>query len=224
MESRPNQRICEQHPPSPRSKSHGNCEGLSNVFRSQKHRLFRAALRLLGNAEDAEDAVQEGLLAALRNLHRFEGRAQLSTWLTRIVVNAALMRLRTLRTHESASIDQPMGDLACTPFSDLLVDGRPTPEEVYARREQRWILDRGLQCLSTSHRRALALHDLQGLSTQEAADELGLPVGTVKSQIHRARRKLSEHVQRTQQPYPFHGQSKSQAHEPAAAQLDSDQG
>jgi RNA polymerase sigma-70 factor, ECF subfamily len=199
MESRPNQSICQQHGPSPRLKSHGNSEGLSNVFGSQKQRLFRAAFRLLGNTEDAEDAVQEGLLAALRNVHRFEGRAQLSTWLERIVVNAALMRLRTLRAHETASIDDPIGDLGFTRFSDLLVDGRPSPEEVCAWKEQRQILYRGLQFLSTSHQRALALHDLLGLGTQEAADELGLSVGTVKSQVHRARRKLTEHVQRIQQ-------------------------
>ena len=138
-------------------------------------------------------------MSALRNLHRFEGRAQLSTWLTRIVVNAALMRLRTLRAHETASIDEPMGDQGFTPFSGVLVAGRPSPEEVCARREQRRILYRGLRCLSMSHRRALTLRDLQGLSTQEAADELGLSVGTVKSQIHRARRRLSEHVRRIQQ-------------------------
>jgi RNA polymerase sigma-70 factor, ECF subfamily len=81
----------------------------------------------------------------------------------------------------------------------MLVDGCPNPEEVCARREQRRILNQGLQGLSTSQRRPLSLHDLQGMSTKEAAEELGLPVGTVKSQVHRARRKLSEHVRRIQQ-------------------------
>ena len=80
-------------------------EALINLCGSQRQRLFYAALQLLGNSEDAEDAVQEGLLAALRYLQRFEGRARLSTWLTRIVVNAALMRLRTLRAHAAESID-----------------------------------------------------------------------------------------------------------------------
>ncbi len=199
MKSHTSQKTRQHNALSPCLQTNGSAEGLSNVFGSQRQRLFRAALRLLGNTEDAEDAVQEGLLAALRNLHRFEGRAQLSTWLTRIVVNAALMRLRSLRSHESASIDEPMGEQGLTRFSDFLVDERPDPEQACVQGEQRRILNRGLRCLSVPHRRALSLHDLQGLSTQEAADQLGLPVGTVKSQIHRARRKLSEEVQRIQQ-------------------------
>jgi RNA polymerase sigma-70 factor, ECF subfamily len=186
-----------------RSETGGDRDGLNNVFGSQRQRLLGAAMRLLGNAEDAEDAVQEGIMSALRNLHRFEGRSQLSTWLTRIVVNAALMRLRSVRAHESESIDALAMQHGFDRFSDMLVDGCPNPEEVCARREQRRILNQGLQGLSMSQRRALSLHDLQGMSTQEAAEELGLPVGTVKSQIHRARRKLSEQVRSIQKVRVF---------------------
>jgi RNA polymerase sigma-70 factor, ECF subfamily len=173
-------------------------EALDNLFNAQRRRLYCAALRLLGNAEDAEDAVQEALLAALRNLHRFEGRARLSTWLTRIVVNAALMRLRHLHAHESEPIDEPMMQRGSLRLSDTLVDGRPNPEEVCARAEQRRILRRGLRVLSRPQRRALSLHDFQGMTTREAAHALGLSEGTVKSQIHRARRKLSEQVRSIQ--------------------------
>jgi RNA polymerase sigma-70 factor, ECF subfamily len=174
-------------------------ESLSDVFWSHRQRLFCAAMRLLGNAEDAEDALQEGLLSALRNWHRFEGRARLSTWLTRIVVNAALMRLRSLRAHAREPIDEPIAQQGGVRFSDLLVDGRPNPEEVCLRREQRRILNEGLKVLSRTHRRALLLHDLHGMTSKEAGQVLGLSEGTVKSQVHRARRRLSQQVRRLQQ-------------------------
>lgn len=161
-------------------------ERLSELFRAQRQRLFFTALRLLGNAEDAEDAVQEGLLAALRNLHRFEGRARLSTWITRIVVNASLMRLRSLRAHESVPIDEPLVQQGGVRLSELLVDSRPNPEEVCVRTERCRILNQGLKRLSLPHRQALSLRDLDGMTTKETSQVLGLSEGTVKSQVHRA--------------------------------------
>ena len=199
MESHTNQKDFQQQVLSLRSKASSDRDGLSNLFGSQSRRLVRLALRLLGNAEDAEDAVQEGLLAALRNLHRFEGRAQLSTWLTRIVLNAALMRLRSRNAHELEPIDEPIAGHGGVRLSDLLVDGRPNPEEVCMRAEQRRILNVGLRGLSRSHRRALSLHDFQGMTTKEAARVLGLCEGTVKSQVHRARQRLAQHVRSVQQ-------------------------
>jgi RNA polymerase sigma-70 factor, ECF subfamily len=198
LESRIDRKIT--HPPisSPCVPLGGDRESLNNVFGSQRQRLFYAALRLLGNNEDAEDAVQEGVLAALRNLHRFEGRAQLSTWLTRIVVNAALMRLRTRNAHEFDPIDEPVTRQGGVRLSDLLVDGRPNPEEVCVRTEERRIMKQGLKSLSRSQRRALSLHDFEGMTTKEAARALGLCEGTVKSQVHRARQRLSQHVRRVQ--------------------------
>ena len=174
-------------------------ERLSELFGAQRQRLFFTALRLLGNAEDAEDAVQEGLLAALRNFHRFEGRARLSTWLTRIVVNASLMRLRALRAHESESIDDPVVQLGGVRLSDLLVDRRPDPEAVCQQIEQHRILNQGLRGLSRPHRQALSLRDLDRMTTKETAQVLGVSEGTVKSQVHRARRLLSQQVRRIQQ-------------------------
>jgi RNA polymerase sigma-70 factor, ECF subfamily len=194
LESHVNYETHQQLSPTPSSEVTGDVEALSNLFMSQRLRLFYCALRLLGNAEDAEDAVQEGLLAALRNLHRFEGRASLSTWLTRIVVNACLMRLRSLRSHDWESFENPIGGQDGVCLSALLVDARPNPEQVCVCNEQRRIINQGLKSLSRPHRRALSLHDLQGMTTKEAAVALGLSEGTVKSQVHRARRRLSEHV------------------------------
>ncbi len=76
------------------------------LFRRYQRQLFQTALRVLGNAEDAEDALQDGLLSAHRNLKRFEGRSQFSTWLTRIVINAALMKRRSAKARPAVSLDE----------------------------------------------------------------------------------------------------------------------
>jgi RNA polymerase sigma-70 factor (ECF subfamily) len=199
LESNIHQEAGQQPFSAPRLVTSDDREALSRVFGTQRQRLFYAALRLLGNAEDAEDAVQDGLLAALRNLQRFERRAQLSTWLTRIVVNAALMRLRTLRAHESRPIDEVMTEQGNVRFSDMLVDRRPNPEEVCVRREQLRMMNQGLRRLSRPQRRALSLHDFEGMTTREAANALGLSEGTVKSQVHRARQRLSQQVKKIQE-------------------------
>jgi RNA polymerase sigma-70 factor, ECF subfamily len=169
-------------------------ERLTDIFRSQRHRLFHTALRLLGNTEDAEDAVQEGLLSAIRNSHRFEGRARLSTWLTRIVLNAALMRLRSRRAYESVPIDEPVAQQGGLRISELLVDSGPSPEEACVRAEQRRILNQALKGLSARQRQAIALRDFHGMTSKEAARILGRSEGTVKSQVHRARRQLSRYA------------------------------
>jgi len=88
-----------------RRAMHGDSAALDTLFAQHNRALYQTALRLLGNPEDAEDALQEGLLAAYRNLPRFEGRSQFSTWLTRIVINAALMRLRSRRSRPAVSLE-----------------------------------------------------------------------------------------------------------------------
>ena len=80
-----------------RAGQRGDSQAVDTLFRRYHRPLFQTALRVLGNAEDAEDALQEGMLSAYRNLKRFEGRSQFSTWLTRIVINAALMRRRSMK-------------------------------------------------------------------------------------------------------------------------------
>lgn len=199
LQPRIDQKATQSSIPSPSLLTPGDCESLCNVLGSQRQRLFRAAVRLLGNTEDAEDAVQEGLLAALRHLHQFEGRSQLSTWLTRIVMNAALMRLRRRRTYESEPMDEQITHQGGFRLSDLLVDRSPNPEEVCVRTEQRRILSEGLKGLSGTHRRALWFHHFQGMTTKEAARALGLCEGTVKSRVHRARQQLSENIRKIQE-------------------------
>jgi RNA polymerase sigma-70 factor (ECF subfamily) len=175
-----------------RRATNNDREALDELFARYRGRLYNTALRLLGNSEDAEDALQDGLLAAFRNLSGFQGRSQFSTWLTSIVVNAALMRLRRSRPEVMTSVDQQKLDRDDQPWADRIPDPGPDPEEIYARQEQLQILGQSLQGLPTAYRQAMWLRDVQGLSTGEAAKALGLPTGSLKSQLHRARLRLRE--------------------------------
>ena len=151
--------------------------------------FYKRALRFLGNAADAEDAVQDALLSAYRHLGQFRGQAQLSTWLMTIVTNAARMQLR--RRHSgNFSLDQEQGEEGLT-FSERLADSKPSPEEVCSTVEARSRLMEGAQRLSPKLRRAFQLRDIDGLTTKEAAHVLGVRQETVKAQVARARAKLA---------------------------------
>ena len=172
----------------------GDREALDRLFASYMPPLYQAALRVLRSPQDAEDALQDGLLAAVRHLKDFEGRSQFSTWLTSIVINAALMRLRKARGQAVASIDEEPLDRDQRPIAAKIADPTPNPEEMYAREERLQILKRKLQSLPRAYRRALWLRDVQGMSTRAAAEALGLPVGSLKSHLHRGRMRIIKHV------------------------------
>lgn len=151
--------------------------------------FYRRALRFLGNAADAEDAVQDALLSAYRHLEQFRGQAQLSTWLMTIVTNVARMHLR--RRHRGYfSLDQEPGEEGLT-FSERLADSKPSPEDFCSTAEARNRLVEGVRRLSPKLRRAFQLRDIDGLTTKEAAHVLGIPQGTVKAQLARARAQLA---------------------------------
>jgi len=169
----------------------GDRDALDALFTRHARPLYQTALRLLGNPEDAEDALQDGLLSAVRNLRRFEGRSKFSTWLTRIVINAALMRLRSQRARPAVSLDQDDPEQRDLTLGSRLPDPGPSPEESCSRQERFEILQRSLKALPPALRSAVWLRDVEGLSTAEAALALGLPEGTLKSQLHRARARLS---------------------------------
>ncbi len=151
--------------------------------------FYKRALRFLGNTTDAEDAVQDALLSAYKHLGQFRGQAQLSTWLTTIVTNAARMKLRH-RRGGYLSLDEQQGEDGLT-FSERLPDSKPSPEEVCATAEARDRLVHGVKQLSPKLRKALQLRDIDGLTTKEVALVLGVPEGTVKAQVARGRAKLA---------------------------------
>src|SRR5579862_2352126 len=131
----------------------GDASAFESLYSRHKRALFQTALRVLGNVEDAEDALQEGLLAAYRNLKRFEGRSQFSTWLTRIVINAALMRLRSKRSRPAVSLDDWSAE-GEVPLAERFADDSPDPEQVYAGTERREMINQSLIRLSKLPRSA----------------------------------------------------------------------
>jgi RNA polymerase sigma-70 factor, ECF subfamily len=157
--------------------------------------LYRTAFRQLGNHEDAEDAVQDALLSAFCHLSQFEGRSQMSTWLVRIVINAARMRLRKRPRQAALSIDE-IGNQQEDTVWDQFADARPGPEESYRETELRELLNVQLKCLSPSFRDAVQLVYLDGFNGQEAAQALGIRQSALKSRISRARAQLASNLSR----------------------------
>jgi RNA polymerase sigma-70 factor (ECF subfamily) len=161
-------------------------EVLEELFSRYRGRLYNTALQLVGNPDDAEDALQDGLFAAFRKLSTFEGRSQFSTWLTRIVFNAAVMQLRRRPPEAGTSIDEPFGPDQ-QPLAHRIPDPGPNPEEIYEQQERLQIVARCFRSLPAPYRQAVWLCHVQGLKIREAAEALGLPRGTLKTQLHRAR-------------------------------------
>jgi RNA polymerase sigma-70 factor (ECF subfamily) len=176
-----------------RAGQRGDQQAMDTLFRRYQRPLFQTALRVLGNAEDAEDALQDGLLSAFRNLRRFEGRSQFSTWLTRIVINAALMRRRSAKARPAVSLDEtPREDEL--PATERFSDNRPNPEQVFAGTELREMIGANLDELSPLLRTAFVLREVQGYSTGEAAKKLGVTENTLKARLWRARHQLAERL------------------------------
>lgn len=158
--------------------------------------FYRKAYRQLGNAADAEDAVQDALLSAYKHLDQFKGQAQMSTWLTAIVINSARMQLRRRPRQIHLSLDERFGEGQEYSLSEQLPHWGPTPEDECQRSELRRRLLQFLTELSPPLRKAFQLRELEGLSTREAARVLGVATGTVKAQLARARTKLRRLMRR----------------------------
>jgi len=156
--------------------------------------LYRYAYRLLGNKADAEDAAQDALLAAFKHLNQFRGEAQLSTWLTAIVINCARMQLRKRSRHIHISLESRIGDEQEYPLSDTLVDHRPSPEDECHKAWANARLIESAARLSPTLRRTFHLRYVDHLSVCETARVLGVPIGTVKAQTARARARVLKSI------------------------------
>jgi RNA polymerase sigma-70 factor (ECF subfamily) len=175
----------------------GMAQQLEQILASGLPPLYRRAYRILGNAADAEDAVQDALLAAYTHLNQFRGQAQISTWLTTIVLNCARMQLRRPR-HFQVSLDESSGEPLSV--SERLADHRPNPEDESIKSELRDRLSHFHRQLSPTLRRTFQLRDIDGLSTAETARILGVPIGTVKARSARARKRLKHLLRRAFRP------------------------
>ena len=154
----------------------------------------RIALRRLRNPEDAEDAVQDAMLSAFRHIDRFNGRAQMTTWLTAILINAVRMQIRRRPRGQMISIDHRQDDHQPT-LAETLADQRPTPEKTLEQSELRQLLARLTAALPAKQQAALRLRQRDGLSVKEAAKRLRVPEGTVKAHLTRGRVKLMQRFQ-----------------------------
>jgi RNA polymerase sigma-70 factor (ECF subfamily) len=176
----------------------GESKAFDTIVERYEQRVYAIALRMTGNVEDARDTMQEVFISALRALRSFRGDAQLSTWIHRVAVNASLDTLRKRKRH----IANPLEEAGDRP-SDAV-----EPEEAAARAARAVEVQRALQNVSEDYRAVLVLHDLQDLDYAQTADALDIPVGTVKSRLHRARAEMARLLGHLRDPEP------SEGHEP----------
>ena len=163
-------------------------EEFSDIVERYSDPAYRIALRMLQNAADAEDAVQEAFISAYRSFSNFKGQSKVTTWLYRIVVNACLMKIRKEKSRANY--------LTETGYDDAVVhDWRNDPEKAAMNAELRDVLQTGLGRLCPEFRAVIVLRDVQGLSSQEAAEVLDITVASIKSRLHRARVLLRKYLE-----------------------------
>jgi RNA polymerase sigma-70 factor (ECF subfamily) len=161
------------------------------LVRTQAGRLLAVARRILGSDEEARDAVQDAFLRAFRGLEGFEGGSRLSTWLHRIAVNAALMKLRTRRRKPEESLEPLLPAFRDDGHHrEQFASWAEPVDQSLERAETRALVRRMIDELPESYRTVLLLRDIEGLDTGEAAAALGLTPNAVKIRLHRARQAL----------------------------------
>jgi len=172
----------------------GNAESFATLINQYDRHIYRLALNITGNQEDAEDVLQETFLKAYSNLGRFQGDSRFYTWLVRIAVNEALMKLRKRRGASWVSLDEPVetNDRSLTPRE--IEDWADNPEQSYAKAELQDILNYAVEKMEPQFRTVFMLRDVEEFSTEETAKMLGLSVPAVKSRLLRARLKLRERL------------------------------
>jgi RNA polymerase sigma-70 factor (ECF subfamily) len=169
---------------------------LSTIVSHRLHYFHRIAMRRLGNVHDAEDAVQDALLSASKHLRQFRGQAQMTTWLTTIVVNATRMKARSRLQQTHIPIDAYDHEREYYPLADRLSDRRPDPEVLFRERELQCKVERLSQHLSPVLRETFRLRVFDELSTRETATVLGVGETVVKARTSRARVHLRRMLQK----------------------------
>jgi RNA polymerase sigma-70 factor (ECF subfamily) len=178
----------------------GDSGSKDKLFAAHTAKLYRTAFAVLRNKEDAEDAVQDGLCSAYTKLRSFQGRSSFSTWLTRIIINSALMTRRRNYARPEASLDEILDNQAVR-LAHRIVDSRPDPEEICRVTEIKGLVEKEVQKLPMGVRSAFQLREVDGLSTTESIRTLGICKNAFKSRVLRARRKLIEGLKRSLQAH-----------------------
>jgi RNA polymerase sigma-70 factor, ECF subfamily len=171
----------------------GSYEAFEELVNRYESKIYRLGMNITGNSEDAEDVLQEAFLKAFTHLPDFRADSRFYTWLVRIAVNEALMKLRKIRSDRTVPLEDEIGEDG-DPIPRELADWKPNPEQIYAQAQMESILRDAAQKLPASYRTVFLLRDVEDLNTAEAAAVLGLTEGTVKARLFRARLMLREEL------------------------------
>ncbi|MGH9413885.1 MAG: sigma-70 family RNA polymerase sigma factor [Terriglobales bacterium] len=172
----------------------GDMSAFEILVARYEHRIFRLAQRMMGNEADAEDVLQETFLKVFTRLHQFQRESRLYTWIVRIAVNEALMKMRRRRKN-LVSLDEDISSEE-GPIARDFADWRPDPERQYQASELGAILQKCLDALTLPYRIVFQLRDVEQLSTADTAETLGISEAAVKSRLLRARLQLREKLSR----------------------------
>lgn len=167
----------------------GDRRAFEPLVRKHERRVFRVTLAVLGNIEDAEEAMQDTFVKAFRHLDQFRGESRFTTWLTRIAVNEALQKRQVRK--DSVSLDDSRG-IEGQFVPRRFEHWRADPEKLYGRQELRRVIETAIQTLPTIYREAFILRDVEELTAEEAAEVIGITVAALKSRLLRARLMIRE--------------------------------
>jgi RNA polymerase sigma-70 factor (ECF subfamily) len=173
----------------------GDDTAFADLVKHYERRIFRLAKNITQNDEDAEDVLQESFMKSYENLDRFQGNSKFYTWLVRIAVNEALMKLRKRKSDKSVSLDEQLDTGEDTLVREIAV-WDDDPEQKYSQDELRSILDNAVSSLEPIYSTVFQLRDVEEMSTEETAEALGISVPAVKSRLLRARLQLREKLTR----------------------------
>jgi len=173
----------------------GDQNAFAELVNRYERKIYRLAKNITRNDEDAEDVLQDAFLKAYTHLDNFKGDSKFYTWLVRIAVNEALMRLRKRKTDRSVPLDEPV-ELGEETVQREIAVWEDNPEQQYSQEEWRRILDEAVDSLKPDFRTVFVLRDIEELSTEETAETLGISVPAVKSRLLRARLALRETLTR----------------------------
>ena len=172
----------------------GDTTAFEELVNRYERKIFRLTMNITRNREDAEDSMQDAFMKAYSHLENFQEDSRFYTWLVRIAANEALMRLRKRRPNQF-SLDEPIeGEDDFIP--QQIEDWGPSPEQRFAQSEMRDILRKVIDDLQPDFRVVFVLRDVEGLSTEETAEAVGISVAAVKSRLLRARLKLRQKLDR----------------------------
>lgn len=185
----------------------GNTSAFEELVRRYERKVYNIVYRMLGNEEDAKDALQDTFIRAYRFIKKFKGKSSFYTWLYRIATNVCLTRLKTRKTKEPSagvSLDEPILDES--EIQREIPDYKESPEHLFHRQQIQQALQDAINELPSDYRSVVILRDLQGLSNKEVSKALNLSIAAVKSRLHRGRvflrNRLSKYIVETRQNLP----------------------